>query len=198
MGLFNCRKVGELEADLDRSRRKMLRERVQKEQLARGVEDGQRQMAFEKETARAVEAALIKKSKDLEEYVVISPWFTVLMVSCPFREVAEYEAVVERMRTELDRYRDINCHKPLDERGRDSSCKQSLSFCFQFSDCSEVIGLLARTPVKTPGSTAGSSFPTRTINRSTSASPSNDDEEDDSLSGIKVKRLKKMPSQPNR
>ena len=134
MGLFNCRRVGELEADTDRLRRKMLRERAQKEQLARGIEDAQRQMAFEKETAQAVEAALIKKSKDLEEYVMISSWFTALMIPCPFREVAEYEAVVERMRTELDVYKDRNrrsvLQQPSDERGRNSSCKQSLFLFF--------------------------------------------------------------------
>lgn len=160
-------KVGELEADVDRWRRKMLRERAQKEQLARGIEDGQRQMAFEKETAQAVEAALHKKSKDLEE------------------EVAEYEAVVERMRTELDLYKDRNrrsvLHQPSDERRRDSS----------------FITLLAGTPVKTLGAAAASSFATRTPNRSTSTSPSNDDEEDDSSPGREEKKLNKIPSQSN-
>ena len=203
MGLFNCRRVGELEADADRLRRKMLRERAQKEQLARGIEDAQRQMAFEKETAQAVEAALIKKSKDLEEYVMISSWFTALMIPCPFREVAEYEAVVERMRTELDVYKDRNrrsvLQQPSDERGRNSSCKQSLSFCFQLSDCSKVITLLAGTSAKTPGAAAAaSSFPTRTINRSTSTSPSDGDEEDESLRGNEEKKLKKQPSHNNR
>jgi len=78
MGQFPYSKVGELEAEVKHLRWGMVQERAQKEQLARGIQDGQRQIAFEKEFARAVEAALMKKSKDLEKYVVISPRFSAL------------------------------------------------------------------------------------------------------------------------
>lgn len=78
MDLFFYSKVGGLEAEVEHLRWKMLQERAQKEQLARGIQDGQRQIALEKEFAQAVEATLMKKSKDLQEYVVISPRFSAL------------------------------------------------------------------------------------------------------------------------
>jgi hypothetical protein len=85
MGTLTCSKIGELEAMVEGMRRKVLLERALKEQLAQIIQDSQQQMAFEKETAQAVEAVLIKKSKNLQEYVQISPFFTALLIPLSVR-----------------------------------------------------------------------------------------------------------------
>ncbi|KIJ97199.1 hypothetical protein K443DRAFT_256451 [Laccaria amethystina LaAM-08-1] len=99
-------KIGELEAMVEGMRRKVLLERALKEQLAQIIQDSQQQMAFEKETAQAVEAVLIKKSKNLQD------------------EVAVYEAMVEQLLTELRLSKDSdhrrNVQHPSDKRGGSS------------------------------------------------------------------------------
>jgi nitrate reductase cytochrome c-type subunit len=85
MGTLTCSKIGELEAVIEGMRRKVLLERALKEQLAQRIYDSQQEMAFEKETAQAVEAVLIKKSKNLQEYVEIPPFFTALLIPLSVR-----------------------------------------------------------------------------------------------------------------
>lgn len=132
-GLFTRSKVAGLETEIQRLHREGFLQKVIKQKIAREFENYQQQTAIERETAQAVESSLLKKSKGLEEYVVILPPFTVLNFPCTFRKVAEYEGAVEQLQTELRRYKDNHCRscnlrQPSDGRGTNASCKQPSVF----------------------------------------------------------------------
>jgi len=72
--------------------------------LKAGVEEYKRQVRFEQTTAQAVEAGLLNKAQALEEYVRVSYVVT---------KVAEYEAEVERLQSEIRMHNQPRTRNPL-------------------------------------------------------------------------------------
>ena len=76
-----------------------------------GVEEYKRQMWFKQTTAQAVEAGLLDKAQELEEYIRVS--YVITAADGIFRKVSEYEAAVERLQAEICMYNQPHMQNPL-------------------------------------------------------------------------------------